>query len=273
MSASYPTGVKTFVTRNAGDVIQPGHINDIQDEVNALEAGLLQGTAPLNSSNSTVLHLNVSAGMQVVGNSTFGSTMTIGGIPYQFPSTAPSTGQLLVCSDSGTPNVLSWRSVAVNAFSLAGASNTDSSNGSSIMATLKTVSGLTIPATSGVKVMCNFRKSSGASDGMLIRLTVNGQAHVSTMAVTQTSTALATGFLSFEINPRDANYPARISGKADAVAFGDAAIVTNAIPTNFNTVASTVTGVITSIGIDARNANGAVKIFAGHLKVWELAGV
>jgi len=41
--ASYPTSVKTFTTRNAGDVIQPSHVNDLQDEVNAVEAGLLTG--------------------------------------------------------------------------------------------------------------------------------------------------------------------------------------------------------------------------------------
>jgi len=57
--AQYPGAVKTFTTRNAGDVIQPSHVNDLQDEVNAIEAGLLQGTAPLNSSNSTVANLTV----------------------------------------------------------------------------------------------------------------------------------------------------------------------------------------------------------------------
>ena len=41
MSASYPGSVKTFVTRNAGDVIQPSNVNDLQDEVNAIEVALL----------------------------------------------------------------------------------------------------------------------------------------------------------------------------------------------------------------------------------------
>lgn len=45
MSASYPTSVKTFVSRNAGDVIQPAHTNDLQDEVNAIETGLKSGLA------------------------------------------------------------------------------------------------------------------------------------------------------------------------------------------------------------------------------------
>jgi hypothetical protein len=39
--ASFPGSVKSFTTRNAGDVIQPAHINDLQDEVNAVQATLL----------------------------------------------------------------------------------------------------------------------------------------------------------------------------------------------------------------------------------------
>lgn len=39
--ASYPTSVKTFTTRLAGDTIQPGHMNDVQDEINAIETDLL----------------------------------------------------------------------------------------------------------------------------------------------------------------------------------------------------------------------------------------
>src|SRR3990167_2607956 len=65
MAASYPGSVKTFTTRNAGDVIQPAHVNDLQDEVNAIESGLLNGTAPLNSSNSTVANLSVSGGSTI----------------------------------------------------------------------------------------------------------------------------------------------------------------------------------------------------------------
>lgn len=51
--ASYPNAVKSFTSKNAGDTIQPSHINDLQDEIAALEDGLLNGTAPLNSSRIT----------------------------------------------------------------------------------------------------------------------------------------------------------------------------------------------------------------------------
>ena len=108
--ASYPTSVKSFTSRNSGDVIQPAHVNDLQDEVNAIEAGLINGTAPLNSSNSTVVHLSATAGLSVVGNSTLGSTITIGGLPYIFPSSGGSTGQVLtVVSTSGSTQTLEWR--------------------------------------------------------------------------------------------------------------------------------------------------------------------
>lgn len=51
--ASYPNAVKSFTSKNAGDTIQPSHINDLQDEIAAIEDGLLNGTAPINSSRIT----------------------------------------------------------------------------------------------------------------------------------------------------------------------------------------------------------------------------
>jgi hypothetical protein len=62
---SFPTSVFSPGTKSAGNVIQPSHVNDLQDEVVAIESGYLNGTAPLNSSNSTV------ANLQVTGGSTF----------------------------------------------------------------------------------------------------------------------------------------------------------------------------------------------------------
>lgn len=63
--ASYPTSVKTFTTKNdgAGNTIFAAHVNDLQDEVHAIEDGLLNGTAPINSSHATVSGLDA-------GNST-----------------------------------------------------------------------------------------------------------------------------------------------------------------------------------------------------------
>jgi hypothetical protein len=83
--ASFPTSVKTFTSKNSGDVIQAAHVNDLQDEVNAVEAGYLQGSARLNSSHSTLAALSVSGGstlagtLQVTGASTLGGTVQVTG--------------------------------------------------------------------------------------------------------------------------------------------------------------------------------------------------
>lgn len=75
--ASFPTSVKSFASRSNGGTIDAGHVNDLQDEVNAVEDGYLNGTARLNSSGSTVTSLSVTGGstlggtLQVTGRSTF----------------------------------------------------------------------------------------------------------------------------------------------------------------------------------------------------------
>lgn len=43
MSASYPTSVKSFTTKNPGDTIQSVHVDDLQDEVAAIEQDLITG--------------------------------------------------------------------------------------------------------------------------------------------------------------------------------------------------------------------------------------
>lgn len=53
--ATYPTAVKTFTTKadGAGNKIQAEHVNSLQDEITAIEDGILNGTAPINSSRIT----------------------------------------------------------------------------------------------------------------------------------------------------------------------------------------------------------------------------
>lgn len=76
MSASYPNSVKVFTSRNSGDVIQPAHVNDLQDEVNAIEAGLLGGTASFTSSNSTFANVSVSGKSTFAGSAVFNGDVT-----------------------------------------------------------------------------------------------------------------------------------------------------------------------------------------------------
>ena len=51
----YPTSVKSFTTKVADQTIDAAHINDLQDEVNAVESGLLNGISHdlTPSTNST----------------------------------------------------------------------------------------------------------------------------------------------------------------------------------------------------------------------------
>ena len=108
---SYPDSVKSFTAKTAGQNIDPAHVNDIQDEVNAVEAGLLDGTARLNSSRSTLANLSVTGGSTLAGtlqssNSTLASLSVTGG------STLAGTLQ----SSNSTVNALSVSSNSTFAF-------------------------------------------------------------------------------------------------------------------------------------------------------------
>ncbi len=137
--ASYPGAVKSFTSKNAGDVIQPVDINDVQDEINAIEAGLLNGTANLNSSNSTVVSLSV------LHNSTLGSTITIGTVPMIWPAAGGSTGQVLtISSTSGSTLTLAWQAAVANpSLTLLKANSGTDSNASAANVDTVAISGLT----------------------------------------------------------------------------------------------------------------------------------
>lgn len=82
--ASFPTSAKTFATRSNGQIIDGSHVQDLQDEVAALEDGYLNGAARLNSSNSTVANLSVVGGstvaaLHVTSTATFDGNVTITG--------------------------------------------------------------------------------------------------------------------------------------------------------------------------------------------------
>lgn len=81
MAASYPTSAKTFTVKNATDTIQASHINDLQDEVTAVEQGLLGGVSPLSCSNFSAASLSAAGStvttLQVNGHSTITGTLTV----------------------------------------------------------------------------------------------------------------------------------------------------------------------------------------------------
>lgn len=65
--ASYPTAPKSFTTKASGDVVQAAHVNDAQDEIAAVEQGLLNGLDH---------HVSLTAGKRLTfaGTSTTGTT-------------------------------------------------------------------------------------------------------------------------------------------------------------------------------------------------------
>lgn len=117
---SFPDSVWAPSAKSAGQTIQPAHVNDAQDEIVAIEGGYRNGTAPLNSSGSTLVTLSVTGGstlasLDVNGNSTFASSITFGSLPYVMPSSGGSTGQALtIVSTSGSTMTLEWRASAAS---------------------------------------------------------------------------------------------------------------------------------------------------------------
>ena len=76
MAASYPGAVKTFVSNAAGDKILSAYVNEIRDEITAIEGGILNGTAPVNAAASTFTSLSVSGGSTLTTLQAGASTVT-----------------------------------------------------------------------------------------------------------------------------------------------------------------------------------------------------
>lgn len=84
--ASYPGSIKSFSARSAGQTVGSAHINDIQDEISAVETGLLSGLAhavTISTGGLTVSTGSVNIGgpsslatVQVNGASTFAGAAT-----------------------------------------------------------------------------------------------------------------------------------------------------------------------------------------------------
>jgi len=73
--ASFPTSVKTWTALvDRTNYPQAADLNTVYDEVTAIETGYLTGTAPLNSSASTVASLSVTGGATFAGSITFGNS-------------------------------------------------------------------------------------------------------------------------------------------------------------------------------------------------------
>lgn len=203
MAASYPTSVKSFTTKNPDELIPAPHINDLQDEVAAIEAGLLNGTAPLNSSRSTFAGLSVTgpstvtslqagpttvASLHVTGASTFGGGQTFGA--STFGSLSVTGGSTVTTLQAGASTVTTLQAGAstVGSLTVSGGSTLASLSvsGNSTVAALQagasTLGSLTV--TSNVIFMNGF--DAGAST--LGALNVAGVSTLASLQVTNNCT-------------------------------------------------------------------------------------
>lgn len=79
----YPGSITTFGTKNAGDTIQPAHVNDLQTEVTALETGLLSGLQhPLAVAVGGITQSASTGGNSFAGPSTVASLSVTGGSTF-----------------------------------------------------------------------------------------------------------------------------------------------------------------------------------------------
>lgn len=96
MSASYPTSAKGFTTKNTGDFVQPADVNDVQDEITAIEQTLITG--PITLGGVTAGALTVTGGstlttLSLSGASTLAGVVTLTGGQIIFPATqVPAAG-------------------------------------------------------------------------------------------------------------------------------------------------------------------------------------
>ena len=115
--ASFPTSVKTWTALvDASDYPEATDLNTVYDEVTAIETGYLTGTAPLNSSASTVASLSVS------GKSTFAGDIACTGTIGTSAARVKTlwVGQLEASSGTG---------VSSNSSAIVATLNVDSSGG------------------------------------------------------------------------------------------------------------------------------------------------
>jgi hypothetical protein len=90
-AASYPSSVKSFSTKTAGQTIGSAHINDLQDEVVAIENGLLNGLAHDLKFTDATYDIGKS-GATRPRDLFLSRNLTVGGGQIAFPSTqVPST--------------------------------------------------------------------------------------------------------------------------------------------------------------------------------------
>jgi hypothetical protein len=176
--ASFPAAVKTFATRSPGQTIGSAHMNDVQDEINAIEDGYLNGTARLNAGNSTLANLSVT------GGTTLAATLSVGGAST-FVGNVTMNGSLTVTgtftANTAIPNVRVSNSAAQGfssgILSYQGLSwDTETYDANGMHSTAANSSRLVCAQSSGtyhIGGFANFPTNAGSQGQMILRLMVN----------------------------------------------------------------------------------------------------
>jgi hypothetical protein len=160
---SFPASIKSFTTKNAGDTIQPADVNDLQDEVNALEAGYLNGTARLNSSNSTCVSLVVTgaasaATLDVSATSTLHGNVTMS-------ADAAVTGNLTVLGGVLSAGHLLMRE---SVYTQGSTTITPSTGTINDMVISSAVANIRMNVAAGGSTVTGFALAGGATDGQML---------------------------------------------------------------------------------------------------------
>lgn len=97
MPASYPTSVKSFTTKNTGDTIQAAHVDDLQDEVTAIEQDLKTGlpvarggTGNTSFTANGILYGNGASAIQVTAAGVAGQVLSFDGSGVPVAADIPS---------------------------------------------------------------------------------------------------------------------------------------------------------------------------------------
>ena len=117
MPASFPSSLKSFVTREIGDTIAASHINDLQLEVAAIESDLLNATPTFLSTvtsgiNATALSTGTIPDGRIVGAYTGVTSLAVGA------NVSMNTTTLLI-GNSTVNTVMTATTVTINGASVA----------------------------------------------------------------------------------------------------------------------------------------------------------
>ena len=270
--ATFPGGVISFTTKTANQSIDAGHINDLQDEVTAIEGGLRNGTAPLNSSNSTFVAISLTGNstfagaLNITGNSTFSGTVNISS-GFQVAGQAGSSGTVLT-SQGGSSSPTWTAGSGIGGMRLLAASSSEGTTTSSGNADLITLSSLSISTASGMLVVFTAAKSTSAADVGAVTIKVNSTIimnGINFSGAAQNSSA--SSYWEFTVGPRGASYPF-VAGYRF---YGNDGVNGAQTGTNGSAV-GLADAAITSVTIAGRNLNGLATVRVANVKVYELQG-